>query len=964
MLEVINKRKNKNNPIEIILRTIFRLLFPNSINLHKFDLFFVKRKCTVTKTKAVVSSSWQVALFFALSIFCFSAFGQQPIPVNKPLSADSLRPLPNEGITTNNTILKADSSVVSDTVAVQKRGDIDTIVEYYAKDSIIMDRESEIIYLYGEAKIDYGDITVEAAVIIFDQKNSLLSAQGITDSTGKDIGKPVFTESGVMYTTDGMQYHFINRRAITTGLVTEQSQGYLHGEEVYKNEDDELFVNHAKYTTCNLAHPHFEIRSRRLKRSGKNIISGPFNLYINDVPTPLGLPFGMFPDPETRTSGIIVPSYGEESQRGFYLRDGGYYFNINEYLNLSLTGEIYSKGGWGARAASNYRKRYAYNGRFNFNLTKRISGFEGEDSESNDFSLTWSHAPVSKGNSRFSATVNAATSTYNQNNTLTVQQNINANLNSSISYSKVFVGTPFNLTMSARHNQNLTTNIVDITLPEMSINMNRQTPFKRSKVGLLKNFSFSWSSNVRNRITNSPSQPGSSINIVNGGEFIQDTLAFNFENLPILLEKAENGARHQVPVTTSAKLFKHFTISPTVNITELWYLKKLNYTYVPEENGVRIDTLNGFSRATTYTSGASLSTRIYGTFQNKPGKKVQAIRHTIIPSLSFGYTPDFTTEKFDYFQDVQVDSLGNRQLLSRYNGFVFGSPTKGNSGSIGFSLQNTLEMKIKKSDTSSTSKKVHILRNLGLSTSYNLIADSFNLADIRIVATTSILDNLIDFSAGFTIDPYIYKLIGIDENGNVNQRQVNEFAWNNGQGLGSLRSANFAFNTRLDPKTLRGDKSESNPVTPEINNLGLGPDPNSPEGLNQEAQIQHILDNPNQYIDFSIPWTIRLQYALRYTKIGFQESSITQSLTFSGDMSLSNKWKLTFNSGYDFQNKDFTQTRLGINRDLHCWQFNFNWIPFGRFQSYNVNINVKASILQDLKMSKRRSFVDSGASFN
>jgi len=917
----------------------------------------------VIKTKAVFGINWQVVLFFTFSVCCFSAFGQQTTPVNKLSPVDSIPPQPNVEITTNNTILGADSSVVSDTVTVQKRGDIDTIVEYYAKDSIVMDRENEIVYLYGDAKINYDDITVEAAIIIFDQKNNLLSAQGTTDSTGSEIGKPVLTEKGIMYTTDGMQYHFSNRRAITTGLVTEQSQGYLHGEEVYKNEKDELFVNHARYTTCNLTHPHFEIRSKRLKRSGRNIISGPFNMYINDVPTPLGLPFGMFPDPETRTSGIIVPTWGEEQQRGFYLREGGYYFSLSEYWNLSLTGDIYSKGSWGTRVAATYRKRYAHNGRLNFNLTKRKTGFEGEDSQGNDFSLTWSHSPVSKGNSRFSATVNAATSTYNQNNVLSVQQNINANLNSSISYSKVFVGTPFNLTLSARHNQNLSTNIVDITLPEMSINMNRQTPFKRSKVGLLKNFSFSWNSNVRNRITNRPSQPGSNLNIVNGGESIQDTLAFNFDNLSTLLDKAENGARHQIPITTSAKLFKHFTIGPTVNITELWYSKKLDYTYVPEENGVRIDTLDGFTRATTYTTGASLSTRIYGTFQKKPGKKVQAIRHTIIPTISFAYTPDFTDERYDYFQEVQIDSSGQRRIFSRYQGFVFGSPARGNSGSIGFSLQNTLEMKVKKSDTSSTTKKVHVLRNLGLSSSYNLIADSFNLANIRIVATTSILDNLVDFSVGLTIDPYIYELLEpIDENGNVNQRRVNEFAWNNGQGLGSIRSANFAFNTRLDPKTLRGEKSESNPVTPGINDFGS--DPNNLQSLQQEAQIQHILDNPNRYIDFSIPWTLRLQYAFRYSKIGFREAPITQSLTFGGDLSLSAKWKLTFNSGYDFQNKAFTETRLSINRDLHCWQFNFNWVPFGRFQSYNVNINVKASILQDLKLSKNRSFVDSGSSFN
>jgi hypothetical protein len=684
-------------------------------------------------------------------------------------------------------------------------------------------------------------------------------------------------------------------------------------------------------------------------------------MYINDVPTPLGLPFGMFPDPETRTSGIIVPTYGEERQRGFFLRDGGYFFDINEYWNMALTGEIYSKGGWGSRVAADYRKRYSYNGRLNFNLTKRKAGFEGEDSEATDFRLTWSHTPVSRGNSRFSASVNAATSTYNQNNTLTVQENINANMNSSISYSKVFAGTPFNLTLSARHNQNLTTNIVDVTLPEMSINMNRQTPFKRSKVDLLKNFNFSWSSNMRNRITNAPTRGSASFNIVNAGEQVDDTLAFNFDNLSTLLENGQNGARHQVPITTSTRLFKHFTLGPTVNLTDLWYLKKLNYTYIPEENGVRVDTLNGFTRATTYTTGASLSTRIYGTFQKKPGKKVQAIRHTLIPTISFGYTPDFTDPSFDYFQEVQVDSLGNKQLLSRYEGFVFGSPSRGNSGSIGFNLQNTLEMKVKKNDTTQ-SEKIHILRNLGLSTSYNLIADSFNLADLRIVANTSILDNLVDFNAGLTIDPYTYELLSMDEEGNISQRRINEFAWKNGQGIGSIRSANFALNTRLDPRSLRGEKSETNPVTPTTETFGL--DSNNPLDLQREAQVEHIIHNPDQYIDFSIPWTLRLQYALRYTKRGFEESQITQSLTFSGDLSLSEKWKLTFNSGFDFENKEFTQTRLGINRDLHCWVLSVDWIPFGRFQQYSVNINVKSPLLQDLKLSRRRSFVDSGASFN
>ncbi len=906
-------------------------------------------------------------LFLVMVTTCVIVNGQEPIRPILRAPADTLGPLDNVELPRIDTT--GSTQTTRDTLQVEPRGDIQTTVKYFAKDSIIMDRTNEIIYLYGDAKVNYGEIQVEAAVITFDQRNNLLSASSRADSAGNEIGEPIFTESGVVYETEGMQYNFKTRRAITTGLVTEQSEGFLHGEQVYKNEEDELFVTHAKYTTCNLAHPHFEIRSRKIKRSGRNVISGPFNLYINDVPTPLGLPFGMFPDPETRTSGILVPTYGEERLRGFYLRDGGYYFDISEYLNLQLTGEIYSKGGWGGRIQTTYRKRYAFDGGLNFNLTKRRTGLEGSETEATDFSLSWRHSPVSKGNSRFSGSINAATSTYNENNNLTVQQNINANLNSSISYSKVFAGTPFNMTMSARHNQNLRTNIVDITLPELSVNMNRQSPFKRSKIELLKNFNFAWNANMRNRVSNSPTRRGASFEIVNAGEQVDDTLAFNFNNLSTLWESAENGARHQIPVSTSAKLFRYFTVSPNINFTELWYLKKLNYTYDEKVKGVRIDTVDGFSRATTYSTGAALSTRIYGTFLMKEGKKVEAIRHTIIPTLSFSYTPDFTTPEFDYFQEVQVDSTGKTQLLSRYNGFVFGSPSQGNSGSIGFSLQNTLEMKVKtKDDSASTTKKVHILRNLGLSASYNLRADSFNLSDIRIAATTSILDNLIDFNAGLTIDPYAYQLekpIVINENGQrvVEQRRINEFAWNNGQGIGRISSANFALNTRLDANTLRGEPSESNPVTPGLDDPQNGP-LNDPATLQREAEVNHILQNPNQYLDFKIPWTIRLQYSLRYSRIGFRDPSITQSLSFSGDLSLTDKWKLTYNSGYDFERNEFTQTRVGASRDLHCWQLNFDWVPFGRFQSYNVTINVKASILQDLRLQRRRSFTDGGANFN
>ncbi|MGI9541945.1 MAG: putative LPS assembly protein LptD, partial [Cyclobacteriaceae bacterium] len=615
-----------------------------------------------------------------------------------------------------------------------------------------MDRVNDITYLYGDAKIEYGDITIEAAIIKLDQRSNTLKAEGIVDSLGKKIGTPKFTDKGVEYVTKGMQYNFKTQRAISEGLVTEQNQGFIHGEQVYKDEEDNLYVARAKYTTCDLAHPHFEIRSGKIKRTEKNVITGPFNLWFNDVPTPLGLPFGMFPDQEQRTSGIVVPTYGEERQRGFFLRDGGYYFDINDHINLTVLGEVYSKGGWGLKFNSTYKKRYAYNGRFSFHYAKRTTGIEGDDSDSRDFSLRWNYTPFARGTSRFSASVNAATRTYNQNNSLSIIQNFNANLNSSISYSKTFQGTPFNMTMSARHSQNLTTGIVDITLPEMSVNMSRQSPFKRSRLGLLKNFNVTWNANLRNRVSNQPSRSGTSFDVVDG-DVATDTVAFDFNNLGTLFKNAENGMRMNIPISTSSKIFRHFNISPSFNFNDLWYLEKLNHTWDEERQAVKIDTIPGFTRAGTYTVGAGLSTRIYGTFLFKEGKKIEAIRHTIIPSISFSYAPDFADPSFDYYQEVQVDTTGRTQLLSRYEGFVFGAPSRGNSGSIGFNLQNTLEMKVKtKNDTTKASKKIPLLRNLGLSTSYNLVADSLNLSNIRINASTNILNNLINFSAAATID--------------------------------------------------------------------------------------------------------------------------------------------------------------------------------------------------------------------
>jgi lipopolysaccharide assembly outer membrane protein LptD (OstA) len=932
----INRYKLNHNQILNII--VFTLFFVNVIN------FQTKAQTTDSK-KVQKDNSLQAA---------------DTIP-----QTDSLRiimPADSLGIDLADSILgllPADTMAM-DSIPPIPVGDIKTTVNYKSSDSLTINMITRDVKMYGKANIDYSPISITAEEITVNWQDNLMMAEGKVDSTSKKYGTPIFVNGQETYETDEIRYNFKTEKAAIKGLVTTQGEGFIHADQVFKNAKGELFNKTTLYTTCNMAHPHYSIKARKVKViPGQEMISGPFNMIVNDVPLPLGFVYGIFPDQQQRNSGIIFPTFGEETRRGFYLRQGGYYFAINDYINLELTGDIYTRGGWAVRASSVYNKRYSFRGNVLFNFTKLKTEDTNtlETIESNDFRFSWSHTPVSKGTGRFSASVDLASSTYSDNNLLPdANDQAKTNLSSSINYSKTFTGTPISLGISARFNQNLSTKLANIQLPDLSLNVQNIYPFKKqgsSGSAWYEKIVFRYSMSASNKITNR-------VATADGFEIVE----LNSETLPGLIKQGSNGLNHQIPISTSLSVLKHLKLNPSFNYQERWYFKKLDYTYNDETQNIDTDTINGFNAVRSYQASVGLTSIAYGTIFFNREFGVQAIRHQLIPSISYSYKPDFGDPKFDYFQEVQYDSLGNTRTLSRYAGFVYGQPGQGESSSIGLSLTNTLEMKfMNRNDTTGKAEKIVLLRNFGLSTGYNFAADSFKLSPISINASTNLLKNkpigksatTTGFNINFrgTIDPYLYVLDSITGEGDseiVYQRKLNQFAFNNGQGLGQFSTFNISISTGFRAKT-KGSAQDSR---------GAG-SIESIQTTNQkeEQELQEIMTNPDLYVDFKIPWSIRFSYNVNYSRVGFREGKVTQSLKFNGDLSLTQKWKMTFNSGYDFERNKFNETRLGITRDLHCWEMRLDWVPYGRYQSYNFTIKAKSSLLQDLKVSKKRNASDS-----
>jgi len=775
-------------------------------------------------------------------------------------------------------------------------------IKQYADDSIKISIDGKKAYLFGNARIEYQKTKISASYIEIDWMENILTASYTLDSNNNKIGKPIFSEGNDEFIAEEIKYNFKTKKSYIKNIVTKEGEGYILGKNV-KKIDEVFYLQKGDYTTCNHEKPHFSIKANKIKViAGEKIITGPAYLSFFGVPTPLFLPVGYFPNHNNKqSSGIIMPAYGESANMGFFIKDGGYYFAINNKIDLSLKSDIYSRGSWNIKSNMRYKSRYKYNGNFNISYGFLKNSYKGfpDYSEKQDFNIKWSHKqdPKASPSLNFSANIDAGTSTYHRNNSYSddyLKNTMTSNISLSKSFDNLFLN---NMYISLRHTQNTSNNIVSLTIPEISINSQRIYPFKFLNKSInekwYEKISIRYNMNSRNTITTA------------------DSLLFTQNSI----SKFRNGIKHNIPITASLKILKHFNFNPSLNITERWYLNRIEKRWDDINNTLLTDTINKFTRGLDYNLSAGLNTKIYGLFNFK-NKKIAALRHVITPSISFRYTPDFSSEKYNYYQNVQINSQGESEQYSIMGNGIYGSPTNRKTGNINFSLGNILDMKVKSdSDSTSEFKKIKLIESLNLSTSYNVFADSMNLSNIRLNARTRLL-NILDITFTSDYDPYI---VNKEKTGRLNQLEINT-----NKRIARLKSFSTSIGLRIDNSFLDTKNKDTN----------------------EEKEF------------FEIPWSLNANYSLNYNKGNNSSafSDTTQSLIFSGNMKITNKWKVGFRSGYDFESKELTYSSIDVYRDLHCWELLFNWIPIGYHQSYTLTIRVKADVLKDLKYEKKKDW--------
>ena len=806
--------------------------------------------------------------------------------------------------------LHADTDSVK--VKASAADELKSKVQYNAKDTIRFNLAEDKVYLRNEAQINYENMTIKAGYIEIDWDSRTLYAEGVKDSNGVMKQLPVFTQDNQSFTAYTMRYNFDSKRGKITHVVTQEGQGYIHGDTVKRNADNDFFIRSGKYTTCNLDTPHFYIASNKLRViNQKKIVTGPAYLVIEGVPTPLVIPFGFFPNKKGRSSGLIFPTFGESASRGFFFQNIGWYFGFSDYVDAAITADIYTLGSYLANVSSNYARRYRFRGnvRLNYSEIKTSEPELNDYSLSRDFLINWSHTQDAKSHpgSNFGASVTAGTGSFYRNNLSSANNYLNNTYRSSISYSRSWLGTPFSLSAALNHSQSTLTHDIQISAPDLSFNVARITPLKKkNRIGEEKWFEkigTSYSLRAVNRISTI------------------DSLLFEEESL----KKLSTGIQHSIPFSTSFKVLKYFNFSPSANYSGHFYFYSIRKNYSPAENKVVTDTLRQFSSAHDYSLSASTSTRIYGMleFSKSP---IVAIRHVMTPTISFSYRPDFSQMHIGFgssgYYRTFIDTSGRKNLYSIYEGQISGVPPSGKYGAITFGLDNNLEMKVRtKSDTGAVLKKVKLLESFSINSGYNLIADSLRLQMFSVSGRTTLFEKL-SISFGSVFDPYVIASDGY----RINQYELD-------------------VNHRLARMT-RVDVSLSG-------NIASGQSDEKKEKIKEQNL------NPDDYIDFTVPWSLNVSYNFNYSRPNdFAKSNTTQSVSFSGELKLTERWKIGYTSGYDFQNHDFSYSSFSFYRDMHCWEMRMTWIPFGGQQSYNFQINVKSSVLQDLKLTKKNDFYD------
>ncbi len=815
---------------------------------------------------------------------------------------------------------------------------MDDDVVYDATDSINMYADGTVV-MYNNAKVIYGDIQLEAYYIRMNRDSNIIYAEGFRDSTGLLTQTPKFTDGTQDFESETIRYNFLTGKGLIYNVASEQAEGYITGGITKRVDDESFCMKNGRYTTCsNKENPHFYLFMTKAKvRPGKNIVTGPAYLVMEGVKLPLFIPFGYFPFTDTYSSGFIMPSYGEENTRGFYLKNGGYYFALSDYMDLSVTGDIYTLGSWALYGTSKYKKRYKFNGSFNATYRVNVDGEKalGTYKRSKDFSIRWTHSQDAKASpySSFSASVNFSSSSYETNDRERIydasRSRSKNRKSSSITYSKRFPEAPFNFSLSANTSQNAADTSISVSLPQFSLSMNRIYPFKRKqRVGAER-----WYEKV------GVSYSGTFSNSFKGK---QDDL-FTSD----LIKDWRNGVKHSIPVSTSFQLFNSITVSPSVSYTERWYSSKVEQSWDSTTQKVLRDTAWGFNRVYDYSTSLSMSTKLYGMYypsQKIFGSKVQAIRHVVTPSVSLSWRPDFSDERFGFYDTYEkyssADSMWVEQEYSLYQGSLYGTPGRGRSGMVNFSLGNNLEMKVRDDkDSIADFKKVKLIDRLNLSSGYNMMADSMNWSTVSASLGLTIFKKSVNISAAF--DPYSF-----DEKG----RRINTFYWQDKGRLLRLTRASTSMGLSINEKKVRDFINKFNGgVTEGDEKKGES------EGKGKSAQYDE-----DGYLTFSMPWSINFSYSFSmnsHWNAELQDYKLegNSNLSMSGNVKLTDKWGFNFSSGYNFQRKEMASTRFSVTRDLHCWSMSASFVPIGRYKSYNFSIHVKSSMLQDLKYDKRSS---------
>ncbi len=834
-----------------------------------------------------------------------------------------------------------------DTVSrfVKRKVDLDEIIEFQAKDSLVLIGNNDA-YMYGQSTVKYGEIDLEANKIRMDLGTNIVYAEGAPDSIGNISGTPVFKDRSGEYASKTMKYNFKSRKGFISDVVTQQGEGYVTGGQSKKMENDEYYIKNARYTTCdNHDHPHFYFKITQGKmKPKKNVVTGPVYMVLADVPLPIAVPFGFFPFTDEYSSGIIVPTFGEDYNRGFYLREGGYYFAINNNMDLALTGEIYTRGSWGLNAQSTYNKRYKFNGKFDLSYITTITGDKGEAdySKYHNFKIAWTHAQDAKANPNmsFSASVNFTTSGYTRNdlNSYYSSDFTENTKSSTVNMTYRFPNSKWSLSTTANIAQRTADSTLTVSFPNVTVTLSQVSPFKRKRaVGDEKwyeKIKISYTGIFQNQLT------------AKQDDFFKKSL----------IKDWRNGMRHTMPVSATFNVFKYLNVTPNITLNDRMYTSKIRRQWNPAASAEVQDTTYNFYNVFDFSGGISFDTKIYGFFKPMKflGDKVQMIRHVLTPTVSFSASPDFSAPGWGYYGTYAYTDKRTGEIRTRkYSYFqhgIFGSAGQGKSGTVSYTLANNLEMKVKSDDDTTGVKKVSLIENLSISQSYNFAADSLRWSNI----TTSMLLRLtkgFNLNLNATWDVYTYQL-----NAAGNPVRVDRTRLQAGKGLAKLSSTGTSFSYTFNNDTFKKKDSKKTTKEPENSSQENG------QSQKSNSNSGNTDFNTDGYAKWQFPWSLSLNYSVNYSYGTFNKEKLeyngkwTQNLSFSGNIRPTKNWSFNFSASYDFDRGKIAYMNCAVSRDLHCFSMSASFVPLGPYKSYNFHIAVKSSLLSDLKYDKRSSY--------